>query len=550
MAAWRSEGGLTDDEIELLIGYIRSWEPRAADRSMVSASRGNARYGGALYRANCSGCHGANGEGGEIGVSLRSPSFLAVASDEFLTETILGGRPNTAMPSWREFDNREVSDLLAYIRSWQPLLSNRDEVLASEALSQGQLPAASVTTGAILYRSRCAVCHGDHGEGEIGPSLANQSVLTVVSNEFLHDTIVHGRPGTAMPAWRQLSTEDVVDLIALLRSWQTQRPKQLPEVHITGDWQNGELLYQGMCASCHGPQAEGAIGPQLANPVFQETVSDAMLVEWISYGRTGTQMRPFLKGQHGIVELSSSQIEDIVTYIRHLRGRRMTDGQRTGIGFAPRGRVLYKSMGASCHGTEGEGALGPAVRNPAFLAAASDGYLRATIVLGRDGTEMRAMGHRGSGIAELTADEINDLIAYLRTADPQPELVHRFVIGAHPDRGKTMFAGFCAGCHGDDGTGGFAPELNNAAFLRAATDGYLQATIVRGRRGTAMRPFGRGRGGIAELSQEQINDIVAHVRQWSPDTRPLGRTEPFPAPVGPSPAQPAASRPTSAHRGQ
>jgi mono/diheme cytochrome c family protein len=527
MPAWKHQGGLGDDEIDLLVGYIRRWEPREAELAMISSSRGDARYGGALFRANCAGCHGSDGSGGQIGVSLRSASLLAVASDNLLATTILHGRPNTAMPSWRQFDNREVSDLLAWIRSWQPLRSNREKVLGSDVLAADVPPADHVATGETLYRSRCIVCHGQDGKGGIGPSLNNQSVLSIVSNAFLHDTLVRGRPGTAMPAWRQLSSEDVVDLIALLRSWQTVPTKELPDVHVTGDWQNGAQLYQGMCASCHGPDAQGAIGPQLINPVLLETVSDATLIQWISHGRTGTQMRPFLRGLQGAAELSPHQIEDIVTFLRYQTGRQSTDGQRIGIGYAPRGKALFAQACAGCHGPTGEGANGPAIRNPAFLAAASDGFLRATIVLGRDGTEMRSMGHHGGGIVEFRADEIDDLIAYLRTAEQQPQPAHRFVIGADPDRGHVLYSRFCAGCHGADGTDNFAPELNNPGFLRAATDGYLQATIIRGRRGTAMRPFGAGRHGLADLTQEQVNDIVSFIRQWSPDTRPLRRAEPF-----------------------
>lgn len=533
MPSWKHGGGLTDDEIVLLIGFIRGWEPRAADRALVSASRGNVRYGAALFRANCRGCHGASGEGGQIGVSLRSPTFLSLASDEFLAETILHGRSNTAMPSWRQFDKREVSDLLAYLRSQQPLRSRRDEVLGSPVLAHAKPLSNSVAIGVKLYRSRCAVCHGENGMGNIGPSLHNQSFLSVVTNDYLHDTIVEGHPGTAMPAWRQLSSRDVVDIISLLRSWQTEPRKMFRNYQASGDWQNGAALYKGICASCHGPDAEGAIGPQLTNPVFQKTVTDTMLTEWISYGRTGTQMRPHLRGLQGNADLSPSQIEDIVTFLRHQRGRRRVYGQRIGLGFAPRGKILFKRMCVSCHGENGEGTTGPAIGNADFLNAVSDGFLRGTVVLGRDGTEMRSMGHGGAGIVELRAEEIDDLIAYLRNMPAQPRIAHRFVIGANAELGKVLYAGQCAGCHGVDGKGfqdkkgNFAPHLNNADFLRAATDGFLQATIIRGRRGTAMRAFGQGGHGLSELSQEQINNIIAYVRQWSPDTRPLQRTEVF-----------------------
>jgi mono/diheme cytochrome c family protein len=287
----------------------------------------------ALYRANCSGCHGLNGEGGQIGISLRASGFLAIVSDDMLAETILRGRANTAMPAWRQFDNRDVSDLLAFIRSWQPLRSNREEVLARRA-GEG-----SIATGWKFYRSRCTVCHGENGEGKIGPSINNQAVLSVVSNEFLHDTIVRGRPGTAMPAWRQLSSEDVADVIALLRSWQTQPAKELPDVRVQGDPQNGELLYSGVCASCHGPHAEGALGPQLSNAVFLDTVNDATLTQWISFGRPGTQMRPHLRGHKecGPFKVADRRHRDV---LRSLRGRQAIDGERIGLGYARARRAV------------------------------------------------------------------------------------------------------------------------------------------------------------------------------------------------------------------
>ena len=65
-----------------------------------------------------------------------------------------------------------------------------------------------------------------------------------------------------------------------------------------------------------------------------------------------------------------------------------------------------------------------------------------------------------------------------------------------------------------DGAEYFAPALNNPEFLDAASDGFLQATIARGRGRTPMRPFGEGSGGIAALSESQISDIVSHIRTW------------------------------------
>ena len=81
----------------------------------------------------------------------------------------------------------------------------------------------------------------------------------------------------------------------------------------------------------------------------------------------------------------------------------------------------------------------------------------------------------------------------------------------------------CGGCHGTTGNNGWAPSLNNDDFLAAVTDGFLQATIAVGRTSTPMRPYGRGADGVAELSGDQINDIVACIRTWAPQGhRPAG----------------------------
>ncbi len=49
----------------------------------------------------------------------------------------------------------------------------------------------------------CGSCHGLKMKGGLGPALL-PSTLKGKSAEFLTATILHGRPGTAMPAWGPL----------------------------------------------------------------------------------------------------------------------------------------------------------------------------------------------------------------------------------------------------------------------------------------------------------------------------------------------------------
>ena len=381
----------------------------------------------------------------------------------------------------------------------------------------------------MLYKANCVMCHGAGGEGDLAPSINTQAFLTVVRDDFLIDTLIEGRPGTGMPSWRHLSNADVASIVRFLRTWQRD-PSRSDEWHdqpvARGDWDAGQRLFVGHCAGCHGPNAEGATGPQLSNPVFLSSATDVMLREWISFGKEGTEMRGFRKGGQGVTELTDRQIEDVVAYLRRLE-RERTAADRV-VAKSPHGRpelgaALYVGNCAGCHGDRGEGASGPALSNSNFLRFASDGFLMATMALGRSGTEMRPVKRSPQSILGLSSDEVNNIVAFMRSWEYDPPfgegrdepIAHRYVVPWDLARGRELFASYCAGCHGENGKGLWAPELNNEGFLAAATDGMLQATIVRGRHGTAMRRFGVGGQGLVDLTSDDIDDIVAYMRQWS-----------------------------------
>lgn len=535
MISWADEGGLSDDEITLLVDYIRRWQPTSPSITNVASVQGDRKVGAALYRANCAACHGVNGEGG-IGNSLNSPTFLAVASDAFLRDTIIHGRPNTAMLAWREFNSQELSDLLAFMRQWQPVRSDVTTALKMcRDRPDGEMSDRGVSSdiGRILYKANCVMCHGQDGAGDLGPSLNTQEFLTVVPDDYLLDTLINGRPGTGMPAWRHLSNEDVASLVRYLRTWQAEpsKPADWHTVSVPrGDADSGRLLFTATCVGCHGRDGEGATGPQLNNPHFLRNATDVMLREWISHGKAGTEMRSFRKGGQGVAELSERQIEDLVAFLRSLEHKR--EGEVIRVARSPHGRpengvFIYARNCAGCHGSQGEGASGPALSNPNLLRFASDGFLMATMAMGRSGTEMRPVKRSPQSILGLTSDEVNDVLAYLRTweyaspfmtAENKSLIPHRFVVPWDLAKGRELYASNCAGCHGDEGRGSWAPELNNEGFLAAATDGFLQATIVRGRHGTAMRPFGGGAQGITDFSADDVDNIVAYIRHWSDQT--------------------------------
>ncbi len=528
MPSWGTgHGNLSRDEIDRIVGFVRGWQGPGALISDISSRTGVARRGRAYYNGLCAGCHGLRGEGG-IGTALSSPTFQSIADDGFLARTIVYGRPGTAMPAWKQLKAGAINDILAYIRSWSPFPASFDAVNADLVAFAGstKLLAENRRVGKLLYGRYCSTCHGSNLEGRIGPSLGSNEFLAEVDDEYLFRAVTEGRPGTAMPAWRRFSAADVSALIVYLRSFEDAASRYASPVSVpAGDWEVGRVRYEVSCQRCHGEQGVGSVGPQLANPVFLSSVSDQALYKWIAHGRAGTAMKGFLVEEQGPTQLKPEHIGDIIAYLRHLQGRNDVGIARTGAGNARIGEDLYAGTCVACHGRKGEGASGPQLNNKTFLENVSDGFLAATIVLGRTGTAMHPMVHGVvEGLGQLDPKNVEDVVAYIRQWESSPEWkVERRIEEVSDwsiEAGRDAFSRYCAGCHGTNGRGGLdgegyhAPALNNQEFLDAASDGFLLATIARGRAGTPMRPFGRGGGGIVSLDGDEIGNIVAYVRTW------------------------------------
>jgi cytochrome c oxidase cbb3-type subunit 3/ubiquinol-cytochrome c reductase cytochrome c subunit len=179
-------------------------------------------------------------------------------------------------------------------------------------------PAAVLARGKLLYGRYCNFCHGDEGQGYVAdhaPRLASDDLLALVSDEFLRDAIVKGRPGTTMSSWSfarrgPLSHEDAAAIVKHLRSWQ-KRPSEPLEARATaGDATRGAPLYAAHCASCHGPKGSAGKYNALANPELLASASDAFLATTIERGRAGTPMNGFAG------KLSKEKIDDVVALLR------------------------------------------------------------------------------------------------------------------------------------------------------------------------------------------------------------------------------------------
>ncbi|MGB5541717.1 MAG: c-type cytochrome [Gammaproteobacteria bacterium] len=191
--------------------------------------------------------------------------------------------------------------------------------------------ARAAPDGAGLYAANCAACHGDKGGGGVGVPLSLPSFLDSVDDQFLHQTIRHGRPGRVMPAFASLSDAQVDAIVRFMRGWSGKPAPVYATASIAGDASHGKELYASYCAACHGAEGEGGrgtgvtfsrhrdlpiIAPALNNRGFLAAATDEMIRHTLQYGREGTPMRSFL-----VQGLSEQDINDLVSYVRTFDGK-------------------------------------------------------------------------------------------------------------------------------------------------------------------------------------------------------------------------------------
>lgn len=251
MTAWRTE--LTAAEIEGVVDYIRATfmrlDSNTAARAKPSAKLLASR-GGVLYMQACAMCHGDTGKRMTSGRMQPPPTdfTLPVAAAELTRERMIAsvthGRPDTAMTGYgNRFSKKEIEAMVDFIRTAfmnavgarppAPKAAPKSALSAPSAASPGQAVAdmslpmpqglkGDSEKGRSFYAQNCYTCHGATGGGD-GP---RAYFINPPPRNFLHDAsrqrlnrpalfkaISEGRPGTDMPSWgKVLSNQEIADI--------------------------------------------------------------------------------------------------------------------------------------------------------------------------------------------------------------------------------------------------------------------------------------------------------------------------------------------------
>lgn len=241
MPVWGSV--LTSQQLDALVTYTYN----AAKGSGVEAGR-------QLFNDNCSKCHGEFGEGGpnptragDIIAPISSAEFLKTRDDTTLHAIISQGQPNFGMSPFGSafggpLDDEQINAIISYIRSWE---SNPPVELPPSA------PAGAVALkGNEIFADLCSQCHGAHGEGGVGPALADPSFQSSQTDQQIYDSINSGHKQTAMIGWGEiLTSSQIQELVSYIRSFPPVEPGSTGGVSFKLDVLP---IFQSRCAICHG----------------------------------------------------------------------------------------------------------------------------------------------------------------------------------------------------------------------------------------------------------------------------------------------------------
>jgi len=127
---------------------------------------GDVQDGERLFLANCSACHGPEGDA-VPGVDLSHGQFRRASSDDDLIGIVLKGIPGTAMPP-NNFTNFQASTIVAYLRDM------------AESTRRSALTPGNAAQGKTVFEGKgaCLTCHRVKGNGSrLGPELTDIGAL-------------------------------------------------------------------------------------------------------------------------------------------------------------------------------------------------------------------------------------------------------------------------------------------------------------------------------------------------------------------------------------
>jgi len=193
----------------------------------------------------------------------------------------------------------EITNLCAvpFVNPNQALVNNSAPDLVHAAPGRDQLS----VRGSMLFAQDCAGCHGANGDGNglaasgLSPKPKNLRQYRFSSQGLAH-IVWNGVAGSAMPAWRDLSTTDLASLTIYVQTLNGSAADvaRAPAPILA----RGAVVYAGNCLSCHGAEGKGngpvgmTLLPRPANFTAMQP-DPARVMQVLNEGVPGTSMPPW-----------------------------------------------------------------------------------------------------------------------------------------------------------------------------------------------------------------------------------------------------------------
>ncbi len=133
----------------------------------------------------------------------------------YLAYYYVGGGPSTHDEYIAEVQQAKI-DVDAY---------NKKNALNVDESNVKFADAAGITDGADIFKTNCAACHGNSGEGNVGPNLTDDYWIHGGTANELFKTVKYGWPAKGMKSWEtDLSAVQIKNVISYIHSIRGTNP--------------------------------------------------------------------------------------------------------------------------------------------------------------------------------------------------------------------------------------------------------------------------------------------------------------------------------------
>ena len=250
---------LTDCAVaEFFEEYDTSQQAPPGERAEASASEQT--RGAAIYAGQCSGCHGAAGDGQGVltqswlprprdfvrgSFRYRSTPSGSPPTEANLFRTVSKGLAGSGMPAFEAIlSEQERRDVVAYIKQFSQRFASGSEPSSTSVSTPPQVTEQRIARGASLYvDSGCPSCHGaeGRGDGRSGQDLKTAEGDPIIPRDLTHkwsfrgghtpsaiyQRIANGMDGSSMAAYEEvLEPDELWNLVFYVLSLS---PEQRPQ---------------------------------------------------------------------------------------------------------------------------------------------------------------------------------------------------------------------------------------------------------------------------------------------------------------------------------